>query len=298
MIERVVTAPGLCPPPSYSHVSVVEAGTRLAFLAGTVPLDAAGRLVGEADPVRQAEQTVANLRRQLAAVGSGPAHVVRTEVYVVSDDPAVLGRVWEVVTASGLAAGPHSSTLLGVACLGYAGQLVEITATAVVPEVVLRRAVAADAGPAAEVYLRSYDAALPTVSRAHGDDEVREWFREVVVPSRETWVAESGGETVGLMVLGDEELSQLYLHPDWRGRGLGDRFVALAKERRPGGLFLWAFQVNGPAARFYERHGFVARERTDGSGNEEREPDVRYAWSPGHRPGTPGPSAPSAAVVG
>jgi hypothetical protein len=55
-------------------------------------------------------------------------------VYVVSGEPRVLSDVWGVVEASGLSTGPHSSTLLGVACLGYAGQLVEITATAVVPE--------------------------------------------------------------------------------------------------------------------------------------------------------------------
>jgi enamine deaminase RidA (YjgF/YER057c/UK114 family)/GNAT superfamily N-acetyltransferase len=280
MIERVVTAPGLFPPPSYSHVSVVEAGTRLAFLAGTVPLDPDGKLVGEGDPVRQAEQAVANLEQQLAAVGSDLAHVVRTEVYVVSDDPAVLTRVWEVVTASGLGAGPHSSTLLGVNCLGYAGQSVEITATAAVPGVVLRRAADADAGPAAEVYLRSFDAALPTVRRAHTDDEVREWFRYVVVPSQETWVAVAGEETVGVMVLEGEELSQLYLAPEWRGRGLGDRFVELAKRERPDGLELWTFQVNERAARFYERHGFVVGERTDGARNEEREPDARYVWRP------------------
>ncbi|NYV78867.1 GNAT family N-acetyltransferase [Streptomyces sp. UH6] len=280
MIERVVTAPGLFPPPSYSHVSVVEAGARLAFLAGTVPLDADGRLVGEGDPVLQAERTVANLRRQLAAVGSDPAHVVRTEVYVVSDDPAVLARVWEVVSASVPANGPHSSTLLGVSCLGYAGQLVEITATAVVPEVVLRRAGEADAAAAAEVYLRSYDAALPTVRRAHTDDEVRAWFRHVVVPSMETWVAVSEGETVGVMVLDGAELAQLYLAPGRQGRGLGGRFVELAKAERPDGLELWTFQVNERAARFYERHGFVARERTDGSRNEEREPDARYVWRP------------------
>ena len=35
MIHRV-TVPSLFPPPVYSHASVVEAGTRLAFLAGSV----------------------------------------------------------------------------------------------------------------------------------------------------------------------------------------------------------------------------------------------------------------------
>ncbi|MFI6351751.1 GNAT family N-acetyltransferase [Streptomyces sp. NPDC050743] len=147
-------------------------------------------------------------------------------------------------------------------------------------EVVLRRAVAADALAVADVYLRSFDAALPTVVRPHTDDEVREYIRDVVVPSRETWVAEAGGGIVGLMVLNRELLSQLYLAPEWRGRGIGDRFVALAKERSPGGLTLWTFQVNKPAHRFYERHGFAAVEFTDGSGNEEREPDVRYVWRP------------------
>ncbi|MFD3585189.1 GNAT family N-acetyltransferase [Streptomyces sp. NPDC058683] len=147
-------------------------------------------------------------------------------------------------------------------------------------EAVLRRAVGPDAVAVADVWLRSYSAALPTVVRAHSDDEVRAYFRDVVVPERETWLAEVGGHVVGVMVLAGDLLSQLYLAPDWRGRGLGDRFVSLAKERSPQGLTLWTFQVNKPAHRFYERHGFLAVEHTDGSGNEEREPDVRYVWQP------------------
>ncbi|CAL9426114.1 hypothetical protein SUDANB176_01957 [Streptomyces sp. enrichment culture] len=153
---------------------------------------------------------------------------------------------------------------------------------AVRQDVAVRRAVSpADADAAAGVWLRSFAAALPTVVRPRSDDEVYAYFRHVLVPLRETWVAEvPDGGVVGVMVLEDEELAQLYLAPEWRGRGLGDRLVALAKERSPGGLSLWTFQVNAPAHRFYERHGFTAVERTDGSGNEEREPDVRYVWRP------------------
>ena len=33
---------------------------------------------------------------------------------------------------------------------------------------------------------------------------------------------------------------------------------------------------NTDARRFYERHGFTAVASSDGSDNEEREPDVRY----------------------
>ncbi|MEY9990546.1 GNAT superfamily N-acetyltransferase [Streptomyces sp. V4I8] len=146
--------------------------------------------------------------------------------------------------------------------------------------VALRRATASDAGAAADVWLRSFASALPTVVRPRSDDDVRTYFREVVVLLRETWVAEAADRVVGLMVLDRDQLSQLYLDPDWRGRGIGGRFVDLAKRRRPAGLNLWTFQVNKPAHRFYERHGFVAVEYTDGSGNEEQEPDVRYAWHP------------------
>ncbi|MEV6532697.1 RidA family protein [Streptomyces sp. NPDC051639] len=145
MLQRV-TVPSLFAPPVYSHASVVEAGTKLAFLAGAVPLDADGEIVGVGDPVRQTVQVLANLDEQLRAVGSDMAHVVSTDVYVVAGEPAVLSAVWAVVEASGLSIGPHASTLLGVACLGYTGQLVEITATAVVPgpEPAARKAV----GPA------------------------------------------------------------------------------------------------------------------------------------------------------
>lgn len=148
----------------------------------------------------------------------------------------------------------------------------------------IRRAAGADdAAAVAEVWLRSYDAALPTVKRAHSDDGVRAYFRYVVVPEQETWVAESGGAVVGMMALEPGRIEQLYLAPEHRGRGIGDRFVQLAKERSPGGLELWTFQVNRSAHRFYERHGFTEAERTDGSRNEEREPDVRFVWAPDAR---------------
>lgn len=150
-------------------------------------------------------------------------------------------------------------------------------------KIVLRLAGAADAAASADVYLRSYDAALPTVRRAHDDDGVRAYIRDLVVPRGTTWVADEAGAVRGMMVLEGEGagwIGQLYLDPDHRGRGIGDLFVRHAKALCPDGLQLWTFQVNAPAHRFYERHGFTVAERTDGSANEEREPDVRYVWAP------------------
>ncbi|MFE0176479.1 RidA family protein [Streptomyces sp. NPDC059002] len=130
--ERTVVST-LFPPPGYAHAAVVETGARLAFMAGSVPLDPDGTLVGEGDVARQTEQVIANLDEALRAVGSDLSQVVASTVYVVGDEPAVLSEAWEVIRRSALHAGPHTSTLLGTTCLGYPGQLVEITATAVVP---------------------------------------------------------------------------------------------------------------------------------------------------------------------
>lgn len=121
---------GLHPTPGYHHVTVVEAG-RMAFLAGQCPLDQDGTVIGEGDVGRQVDQVVANAVAALGAVGAGPEHVVRAVVYVVSDDRAELGAVWARFTGSELgAAFTAASTLLGVAQLGYAGQLVELDLTA------------------------------------------------------------------------------------------------------------------------------------------------------------------------
>ncbi|MGW2016796.1 N-acetyltransferase family protein [Streptomyces sp. NPDC001927] len=146
--------------------------------------------------------------------------------------------------------------------------------------VILRPASSGDALPAANVWLRSFAAALPTVRCAHQPAEVRDWFTRVLVPQYETWVAATDNTVVGVLVLNGAEMKQLYLDPAWRGRGLGDRFMSLAKGRQPDGLSLWTFQVNESARRFYERHDFVEAERTDGTRNDEREPDVRYVWQP------------------
>ncbi len=113
---------------------------------------------------------------------------------------------------------------------------------------------------------------------AHPDDEVRAWVRDDLLPKTTTWVAERDRRVLGFLSLADGWIEQLYVEPEHTGTGIGSRLIQLAKEKFPAGLQLWTFQVNEGARRFYERHGFAAVEMTDGAGNEERQPDVRYAW--------------------
>ena len=152
-----------------------------------------------------------------------------------------------------------------------------MTATTAQP----RRARPDEAVALAEVWLRSRYASVPAIpAPVHSDDEVRAHFAATVLPDRETWVIDAGGQIVALLVLADEWVDHLYVDPDWTGKGLGSRLVHRAKEQRPNGIDLWTFQSNPGARRFYERHGFTAIETTDGD-NEEGAPDVHYRWTRG-----------------
>ncbi len=82
----------------------------------------------------------------------------------------------------------------------------------------------------------------------------------------------------GFAILDDDWLTHLYVHPDVMGTGVGHALFEHVTTLRPEGFQFWVFQQNERARRFYESHGAVAVELTEGSGNEERTPDVRYEW--------------------
>jgi GNAT superfamily N-acetyltransferase len=144
----------------------------------------------------------------------------------------------------------------------------------------LRQARAEDAAEIAGVWLRSRAASVPVIPPpVHSEEEVHAWFEGVVLPTREVWVAADGEAIVGLLVLVDDWIDQLYVEPSATGHGIGSELMAVAKRERPKALRLWTFEANVGARRFYERHGFVAVASTNGD-NEEGAPDVRYDWAP------------------
>jgi GNAT superfamily N-acetyltransferase len=143
----------------------------------------------------------------------------------------------------------------------------------------VRRATDADAVAVADVFIASRKAALPSVPNIHPEDDIRGYVRDILIGEHETWVATDDGGVVGMIALTPGWVDQLYIAPDRLGEGIGRRLLDLAKERSPGELQLWTFQVNTRARRFYEINGMTIAEMTDGAGNEEREPDIRYVWS-------------------
>jgi GNAT superfamily N-acetyltransferase/chorismate mutase len=151
-------------------------------------------------------------------------------------------------------------------------------------DLVLRAATHDDLLVLAEVHLASRagagDAFPPG---AHADDEVRAWVAGWDLSAYDVRVAVLDGRTVGYSRSTPTWLDDLYVVPDAQGHGVGTALLRQVLDEHPDGVGLWVFESNRAARDFYARHGFVALERTDGSANEERAPDIKLVW-PGHDP--------------
>ena len=93
----------------------------------------------------------------------------------------------------------------------------------------------------------------------------------------QVWGALADGRLLGFAAAREDWLDHLYVSPRNQSTGVGSALLEAARRGRSE-LRLWTFQRNALARRFYERRGFKAVRETDGSGNEEREPDVLYEW--------------------
>lgn len=83
-------------------------------------------------------------------------------------------------------------------------------------------------------------------------------------------------KVVGMVAFNEKEISQLYIHIDYQGLGLGQILLDKVKEQSSGRLTLCTFEVNKNAQRFYEKNGFKIIGR--GHENEENLPDILYEW--------------------
>ncbi len=110
------------------------------------------------------------------------------------------------------------------------------------------------------------------------DDEVRAWVHGWDLTTAEVWVAEVDGVVGAFLRATPTWLDDLYVDPTYAGQGLGSALLELLKSLRPEGFGLWVFRSNRPARAFYAAHGLVEGEHTDGSDNEEREPDIAVHW--------------------
>jgi putative acetyltransferase len=140
----------------------------------------------------------------------------------------------------------------------------------------LTRLTLEDMERAALIHRAAFDERLPWLAGLHTPEGDLAYFRDKVFIESEVWGA-ADGEVIGIVAFREGWIDQLYVLPEYQGRGAGDALLRLAKASFPS-LQLWTFQKNVLARRFYEMRGFVAIMETDGRDNEEREPDVLYRW--------------------
>jgi ribosomal protein S18 acetylase RimI-like enzyme len=110
----------------------------------------------------------------------------------------------------------------------------------------------------------------------HSFENQIDFINQILPVQFQIEVALVSDKIVGMIVYNETEISQLYIHLDYQGIGIGQRLLDRAKEKSTGRLTLYTFEVNKKAQRFYEKHGFTIIGR--GYENEENLPDIKYEW--------------------
>ena len=144
--------------------------------------------------------------------------------------------------------------------------------------VALRDAAPADLPAIAEILKQATRKAYTFMAWTHEDAS----YLAFVTGTFPTWshvrVAEVDGDVVGFACLEGDLLDQLFVRPDWQGRGVGGRLLDDVKALKPAGFTLYTFEKNHAARRFYARRGLV--ETGHGFSEEEQEADVAMRWTP------------------
>ena len=119
-------------PRGYSHAAKVGSGSVL-FIAGQVPLDGSGKLVGSGDFRAQSQQVFANLQAAVEAAGGRFRDIVKLNIYVT--DVSKLGDYREVRDRYVDVDHPPTSTVVQVAALFRPEFMIEVEAVAALPTV-------------------------------------------------------------------------------------------------------------------------------------------------------------------
>jgi 2-iminobutanoate/2-iminopropanoate deaminase len=121
--------PGMSEPVSH-FTHVVRAG-RIVFVSGCVATDGQGRVVGGNDVVAQTRQVHENIKRCLTAAGATFADICKVTVFLrnINDREKV-----NTVRKEYFGAHRPASTLVEISRLVRDDYLIEIEATAVIPE--------------------------------------------------------------------------------------------------------------------------------------------------------------------
>lgn len=129
--KQFINPSGLVTPRGYTHVVTAEGG-KTVYIAGQVPTNSQGEVIGKGDLKRQIQQVYENIKVALKAVGADFADVVKMTTYIVNYQPENLTTLREVRGQYLSPTQPPANTLLGVQALYHPDILVEIEVIAVI----------------------------------------------------------------------------------------------------------------------------------------------------------------------
>ena len=122
----------------------------------------------------------------------------------------------------------------------------------------------------ADVWMRSWFSngiADPQGGESWPLAEMRERIPQEIANGWSLYVADDAGTIAAMLAfrLHDGYLDQLFIAPEYQGKGLGKRLLTFTRENLPDEIWLRCVLENERAWRWYEREGFVFEK-------EERDP--------------------------
>lgn len=133
-----------------------------------------------------------------------------------------------------------------------------------------------DAGVIGDILSATNDQ-MPWLPRVHSAAEEIKYAGDMIDAG---WirVAHVEEKVVGFIARDDTQIHALYVLPEAQHQGVGTALLEDAKQTCDI-LRLWSYQENLMATRFYASRGFAELERTDGSSNDARLPDIHFEWT-------------------
>ncbi len=130
---KLVNANAVATPKGYSHAAQIDLGNAtMLLIAGQVPLDKQGNLVGKDDMSKQTEQVFTNIKNIIEEAGGNMNHLAKISIFI--RDVSKIQAVRDVRDKFVNTNTPPASTLVEVSKLYRDDVLIEIEATAVIPK--------------------------------------------------------------------------------------------------------------------------------------------------------------------
>jgi len=130
---KFVNPSSVATPKGYSQTAQIDLGNAtMLLIAGQVPLDKQGNLIGKDDFEKQTTQVFSNIKNIIEEAGGNMNHLAKITIFI--KDVSKIQVVREVRDKFINTQTPPASTLVEISNLYRSDVLIEIEATAVIPK--------------------------------------------------------------------------------------------------------------------------------------------------------------------